>query len=94
MHEGQKQIGLLGAIDTTTKAIRLDVISERNITALKNFVKNHIEPGINITYDGLAGYSFLFDDDSVWANETHLHRVGDFGYGLYSTSHIEQFWGI
>ena len=50
-------------------------------------------PGSHITHDGWAGYGFLDNnDESVWTHETHTHASGDFGHGLSSTSHIEQFW--
>ena len=93
MHEGQKQIWLVGGIDTTTKAVRLDIVPQRNSINLKKFVRNHIEPGTNISHDGWSGYQFLDDDESVWTHEVHIHGGGDFGYGTHSTSHIEQFWG-
>lgn len=93
MDEEQQQIWLFGAIDITIKVIRLDIVSERNIIVIKSFVKNHIEPGINIIHDGWSGDSFLHDDDSAWTNETHIHDAGDFGYILHSIIHIEQFWG-
>ena len=93
MHEQQKQIWLVGGIDTTTKAIRLDIVPERNSINLKYFIENHIEPGTNISHYSWPGYSFPNDNDSVWTHEVHIHGGGDFGYGAHSTSHIEQFWG-
>ena len=94
IHENNKQIWLAGFIDTATKAVRIDIIPSRTSQNIEIFVRNHILPGTHIAHDGWAGYSFLDDDDvSVWTHETHTHAVGDFGYGLNSTSHIEQFWG-
>ena len=91
-HIDSKQIWIVGAIDTTTKNVRLDVIPERNGHNLKIFVSNHILPGSNLTHDGWQGYNFIDDDDSVWTHETHNHGHGDFGLGSHSTSHIEAFW--
>jgi len=82
-----------GGIDTTTKAVRLDIILTRNSHNLEIFVKNPIEPGSNIIYDGWSGYAFLDSINSVWTHETHVHRHSNFGYGSHSTSYIEQFWG-
>ena len=94
IHENGNQIWVAGCIDTTTKAVRIDVIPSRNAQNIKIFVQNHILPGSHITHDGWAGYSFLDNnDESVWTHETHNHALGDFGYGLSSTSHIKQFWG-
>ena len=61
-HNDGEQIWLVGAIHTTKKAIRLDVMKERNSTNLKIFVQNHIAPGTNITHDGWNGYNFLDHD--------------------------------
>lgn len=93
MHEGHTQIWLVGGIYATSKALRMDIIPERNATNLEIFVKNHIEPGSNINHEGWMGYSFLDNDNSVWTHKTHMHGTGQFGYGLHSSSHIEQIWG-
>ena len=58
MHEGGTQIWLVGAIDTTNKAIRLDIMSSRTSENLKIFVQNNIIPGTNIRHDRWAGYNF------------------------------------
>ena len=86
------QIWFVGACETDTCKIRIDVINERNALNLKKFTVNHIEAGTTITHDGWPGYSFLNDDDSVWEHEVHNHGHGDFGYGRHSTSHIEHTW--
>lgn len=39
MHEGQRQVWLVGGIDTTTKYVRLDIVPERNSINLKKFEK-------------------------------------------------------
>ena len=92
-HEQNKQIWLVGAIDTSSKSVRIEIIPERNRENLKCFVKNHIIPGTHLTHDQWPAYSFLDDEDSVWTHECHSHGHGDFGLGLHSTSHIEQYWG-
>ena len=30
----------------------------------------------------------------MWTHESHTHGYEDFGFGLNSTSQIEQFWGL
>ena len=93
MHENDRQIWLVGCIDTTTKAIIIDIILSGNSQNLELFMKNHILPGSHITHDGWFVYSFFDnEDDSVWTHERYTHGNGDFGYGQSSTSHIEQFW--
>lgn len=87
------QVWIVGAKETDSNRLRLDVIKERNGANLKIFVTNHIAPGTKIVTDGWLGYSFLDDDDnSVWEHEIHHHGGGDFGFGSNSTSHIENCW--
>ena len=84
------QIWFVGAYESDTFNIRLDVINEQNAINLKKFTLNHIEPGTSITHDGWSWYSFLNDDDSVWDHEIHNHGHGDFGYGLHSTNIVQE----
>ena len=58
-----KQKWVVGAIDVTTKEIRLDVIYERNMSNLNIFIQNHIEPGSNIIHDGWKRCRFLENDN-------------------------------
>ena len=51
-------IWLVGAVDTETKKLSLDVIKERNSTNLKILVINHIEPGTHIVHDHWRAYCF------------------------------------
>ena len=59
IHDNGSQIWLAGCIDTSTKAVRIDVIPSRTSENIKIFVQNHILPGSHITHDGWAGYGFL-----------------------------------
>lgn len=86
-----KQIWIVGALDSQTKDLRLDVINQRNSTDLKIFV-NHIVSITLIVHNGWNGYAFLNDDDSVYSEEEYNHGGGKFGNGLHSTSHIEGIW--
>ena len=79
---------MVGEIETTTKAIQIDIMKERNSTNLIIFVQNHSAPGTNITHDEWNGYNFLDRDDSVWTKEVHNH--GDFYWSYISIIHIEQ----
>lgn len=94
LHDDEgNQIWVVGAIDITTKEIRLDVINQRNSANLKIFVINHIEAGSHIIHDGWRGYRFLDDvNSSVWTQEEHIHQGGNFGLGNFSTSNIERVW--
>ena len=50
-NEQNKPIWLIGAIDTSSKYVRIDIVPERIQTNLKKFVINHIIPGTHITLD-------------------------------------------
>ena len=44
--------------------------------------------------DGWRVYIFLDDDDAEYSHEVHVHGpYGNFDFGSYSTSHIEEVWG-
>ena len=93
MHDNKGAIiWLVGAIDTETKELRLDVIKERNSTNLKIFINNHVEPGTHIVHDSWRAYSFLDGEDSIYTHETLNHGAGNFGQGNHSSSHIEGIW--
>ena len=71
VHENNTQVWSAGAIDSNTKAVRIDIIPKRNRQTLKIFFQNHIILGTHITHDSWAAYSFLDDEDSVWTDESH-----------------------
>ena len=80
----------MGAVDTETKELRMDIMVNRNANYFKIFITNHIIiPGTNIIHDGWRAYSLLDSHDSVYIHEEYNHCQGNFGYGLVSTSHIE-----
>ena len=82
---------VVGAVDTNTKQICLDIINERNSANLKIFVYNHIVPGTHIIHDGWSGYIFLNDDDSVYTEEEHNHGAGNFGHGALVHLILKEF---
>ena len=92
IHVNNNHIWVIGAIETDSRKLRLDIIPERNSNNIKTFILNHIEAGTKIITDGWQGYSFLDAYDSVWEHETHTHGAGDFGFGICSTSHMEHTW--
>ena len=85
------EIWVLGGIETKEEKIRLAITKVRNISTLENFVYENFKEGTHFTYDGLAGYNFL-NNNINYTHERHNHGAGDFGYGLHSTSHIENLW--
>ena len=84
-------IWVLGAINNATKDFRLEAVKIRDSNILKLFITTYIERGNKIITDRWSGYSFLANEDGYdW--DPHTHGAGDFGFGLSSTSHIEQLW--
>ena len=75
------QICLVGAIESRSKKLRLDVINIRNEENIRIFITNHIEPGTHIISDGWPSYNFLDGNESVWTHEIHNHSLGDWGFG-------------
>ena len=93
LHNDQgDQIWVVGAKETSSNKLRIDVMSIRNSSNLEIFVKNHVKAGTTIVTDGWDGYSFLESDNSVWPHEIYNHEAGNFGLGSHSTSHIEITW--
>ena len=90
--ENNNQVWLVGALETKSKKLRMDIINERNEENLKIFISNHIAPGTHIVTDGWPTYDFLDGYDSFWTSEKHLHAQGVRGYGEHSTSKIEVTW--
>ena len=86
-----EQIWLIGGIETKEKRMRLMLSKVRNAVTLEKFVNENFYEGTHFTHDGWNGYIFL-DNNISFTHEEHLHGGGDFGYGSYSTSHIEGLW--
>ena len=79
--KNNNQIWLVGAIESRSKKLRLDVINIRNEENIRIFITNHIEPGTHIISDGWPSYNFLDGNESVWTHEIHNHSLGDWGFG-------------
>lgn len=69
--------------------MRFDIINGRTLDNIKTFLLNHVEAETKIINDRCQGYAFLDGEKSVWEHETHINEIGDFGYGLTSTSNME-----
>lgn len=95
LHENNNnQIWLVGAIESRSKKLRIDVINVRNEENIRIFITNHIAPGTHIITDGWPSYNFLDGYESVWKHEIHNHSLGNWGFGDHSTSHIEGTWSL
>ena len=87
-HDSFGQIWVVGAVDTTLKNIRMDIIRNRTASNIETFINNHFKEDSHFTHDGALWYNFLSDNIN-YTHERHNHGAGDFGYGKHSTSHIE-----
>ena len=57
--KGINRFGYL-AESISLQKLFLDIVLERNSVNLKYFVKNHIEPGTNISHDGMMISQVIF----------------------------------
>lgn len=90
IHINGEQQWWVGAIETVSRKIRIDILPAGNAQNLEIFVKNHILPGTTFVTDGWTGYNFLDSDESVCPQEVYNHGAGNFGLWTHSTSNIEQ----
>ena len=63
---------------------------KRDELTLTKFIKKFVEKGNTIFSDGWAGYQNL--ENEGYHHDVHIHRGGDFWFGLNSTSTIESLW--
>ena len=93
-HKHNKQIWLIGIINNITKDFRIEGTLNRDSDTLKNFIVKYVDKGNTIISDGWADYGFLNSPNSGYSHITHIHLGGSFGFGVESTSHIEEIWNI
>lgn len=92
IHNSQNdQIWMLGGIETAGRRIRLSLSKTRTSEALSEFVYSNFFEGTHFVHDSWLGYNF-FNNNLNYTHEVHVHGGGDFGNGLHSTSHIENYW--
>ena len=83
---------VMGIINVTTRAIRLEISPIIDVETLKSIIITHINIGNVIISDNWAGYHWLNNPINGYIHHVHSHGHGDFGIGTDSTSHIEQLW--
>lgn len=87
-----KSIWLLGIINNNTKNFRIEPVINRDADTIKTFLTKYVGSGNRIVIDGWSGYDFLDHPLSGYRRYKHIHGRSDFGYGVPSTSHIENIW--
>jgi len=84
------QYWIIGLINIQTKNIRLEIVTDRTEYIIKKIILHHIGIGNNVITDGWPSYNWLSSFN--YHHIRHIHGRNDFGYGMESTSHIEQIW--
>ena len=93
-HYNNKQVWIIGLINTQTKEFRLIPSYTRNTPKIKEIIQRHAKRGNTIISDDWPGYWWLNEPNSGYMHITHVHSHANFGYGDESTSHIEQLWSV
>ena len=87
-----KNLWVIGAINTYSKKLRLELLFIRDSNTLKKFIYTHIKPRNCIVSDLWDGYMWL-GTDGIYHHSVRKFGHSDFGYGYESTSHIESVCG-
>ena len=91
-NQGQQQ-WVVGLVNTSTNAFRIELEDSRDASNLKAIINKHILNGNVIVTHQWNGYNFLNLNDSEYTHIVHNHSRGSFGMGIASTSRIESIWG-
>lgn len=80
---------LIGLKDRATGEIRTEAMPERDGFAMRQFVRDHVEPGAEVYTDGHIAYTLLDEYEHKAVN----HSVGTYVLDMAHTNGIEGFWG-
>ena len=83
-----KQVLVIGLINTETKEFGLIPTFKRDSIKLKEIIHKYIKRGNTIINDGWQRYSWINKQNSGYIHITHVHVHVQFGYCDESTSHI------
>ena len=70
---GNRQIWLIGLINTNTQEFRIEAVYDRNSEIMEKIIKHHVGEGNFIITDGWGAYS--------WMDNPNIHGHHDFGHG-------------
>ena len=90
-HTDGEQVWVIGAIETTTKELRIDIIHGRNATNIEKFIKKYIPPNNYVITDGWSGYQWMNRNNSQYHHIIYSHTAGDCGYDLELLVILNQF---
>lgn len=91
-HRNNKQIWILGAINTQSKEFLIEPTYDRSLETIKTFIQCYILTGKYINNDGFPSYDFFDEAGSGFIINRNVHNEGHFGLGNQSYSYIEQLW--
>ena len=80
---------LIGLKDRATGEIRTEALPGQDPIAMRQFVRDHVEPGAEVYTDGHLAYRALDEYEHQMVN----HSVGTYVLGMAHTNGIEGFWG-
>ena len=75
-HYENKQIWVIGMIDTNTKEFRLVPTFSRDSNTLKDIVLRYIRPGNTLITDAWSGYNWISQPNSGFHHIIHNHGHG------------------
>ena len=76
-------------MNCNTRKLRLEITHLRTADILKKIIFKHIKRGNIIVSDDWTGYIWISNIEYGYVHSAHNHGHGDFGWGLDSTSNIE-----
>jgi hypothetical protein len=75
-HKHNKQLWLLGFVNTATKQFRVEATYEGDANTIKKFIIKHVDKGNFIITDGWSAYNFLENPDSGYVHIKHNQGRG------------------
>ncbi len=94
-HHSNEQLCVVWIVCSTNKSLfRCNYTKVRNSDYLQRFIAKYLFTGNNICSDGWVGYNFLNNDNSPYYYMTFNHGAGNWGYGNYSASHVDQILSV
>ena len=93
-HINNRQVLVIGLIDTQSKDFRLVSSFTRDASKLKKILRKFVKSGNTIISDSWPGYNWISEPISGYTHIIYNHGQGQFGFGNLSTSHIEQLWSV
>ena len=79
-------------VKCNTRKLLLEITHLRNNNFLKKIIFKHFKRGNIIVSEDWTGYSWISNIEYGYVHSVHNNGHGDLGWGLDSTSNIENIW--